>query len=80
MGVDSGVFWSQLLANVDLDDVTEGIFKSLVFGIAASLLAVFEGYTCTPTAEGVGRATTRAVVATAGSVLLLDYLITSALI
>jgi phospholipid/cholesterol/gamma-HCH transport system permease protein len=80
MGVDSGVFWSQLLANVDLGDVTEGIFKSLVFGIAASLLAVYEGYTCTPTPEGVGRATTRAVVATAGSVLLLDYLITSALI
>jgi len=80
MGVDSGVFWSQLHANVDLSDVNEGIFKSLVFGVAASLLAVYEGYTCTPTAEGVGAATTRTVVATAVSVLVLDYLITSALI
>lgn len=80
MGVDSGVFWSQLHANVDLSDVTEGIVKSLIFGGAASLLAVFEGYTCIPSAAGVGRATTRTVVSTAVSVLVLDYLITSALI
>ena len=80
MGVDSGVFWSQIHENVDISDVTEGIFKSFVFGITASLLAVFQGYTCTPTAAGVGIATTRAVVATAVSVLVLDYLITAALI
>ena len=80
MDVDSGVFWSQLHANVDFSDVTEGIFKSLVFGVAASLLAVYQGYTCVPTAEGVGMATTRTVVTTAVSVLVLDYLITSALI
>lgn len=80
MGVDSGVFWSQLHANVDLSDVTEGIVKSLIFGGAASLLAVYEGYTCIPSAEGVGRATTRTVVSSAVSVLVLDYLITSALL
>ena len=80
MGVDSGVFWSQLHANVDLADVTEGIIKSLAFGGVASLLAVYEGYTCIPSAEGVGRATTRTVVSTAVSVLVLDYLITSALL
>ena len=80
MGVDSGVFWSQIYANVDIGDVTEGIVKSLVFGGTASLLAVYEGYTCIPTAAGVGRATTRTVVSTAVSVLVLDYLITSALL
>ncbi len=80
MGVDSGVFWSQLYANVDLGDVNEGIVKSLAFGGAASLLAVYEGYTCIPSAAGVGRATTRTVVSTAVSVLVLDYLITSALL
>ena len=80
MGVDSGVFWSQLHANVDLSDVTEGIVKSLVFGVAASLLAVYEGYTCIPSAEGVGRATTRTVVSSAVSVLVLDYLITATLL
>ena len=80
MGVDSGVFWSQLISNVDLADVTEGIIKSIIFGVAASLIAVFEGYNCSPSAEGVGLATTRTVVSSAVTVLILDYLITSAII
>lgn len=80
MGVDPGVFWSQMQSLVSMDDVREGIFKSLVFGVAASLVAVYEGYTAWPTAEGVGRATTRTVVITAVSVLILDYMITAALL
>ena len=80
MGVDSGVFWSQMQANVRPEDVQEGIIKSIVFGVAASLLAVFEGYNTIPTAEGVGRATTRTVVLTAISVLILDFMITAILI
>src|SRR5271165_2909437 len=78
MGVDSGSFWSQMRAGVDLRDVNEGIVKSCVFGIACSLIAVFEGYHSVPTAEGVGRATTRTVVTSAVIVLFLDYLLTSA--
>ena len=80
MGVDSGVFWSQMQTTVTPDDVYEGIIKSVAFGIAASLLAVFEGYNSIPTAEGVGRATTRTVVLTAISVLILDFMITAALL
>ena len=80
MDVDSGVFWSQMRNNVDPADVWEGVFKSFTFGIAASVLAVFEGYNCVPTAEGVGRATTRTVVLTAIAVLVLDYIITAALL
>ncbi len=80
MGVDPGVFWSQMQSLVSMDDVREGIFKSVVFGVAASLVAVYEGYTAWPTAEGVGRATTRTVVITAVSVLILDYMITAALL
>lgn len=80
MGVDEGAFWSQMHANVDVEDVQQGIIKSLVFGFAASVLAVYEGYTSIPTAEGVGRATTRTVVITAITVLILDYMLTAALI
>ena len=40
----------------------EGVIKSCVFGVACSLIAVYEGYNAAPTAEGVGRATTRTVV------------------
>ena len=78
MGVDAGSFWSQMRAAVGLRDINEGIVKSLIFGVACSLIAVFEGYYAMPTAEGVGRATTRTVVTSAVVVLFLDYLITAA--
>ncbi len=78
MGVDKGVFWSQMQGSVGLRDVTEGVVKSLVFGVACSLIAVHEGYHAAPTAEGVGLATTRTVVASSVITLLLDYVLTAA--
>jgi phospholipid/cholesterol/gamma-HCH transport system permease protein len=78
MGVDVGAFWSQTQDAVDLRDVTEGIVKSLVFGVACSLIAVYEGYQSEPTPEGVGLATTRTVVTSSVMVLLLNYLLTAA--
>jgi phospholipid/cholesterol/gamma-HCH transport system permease protein len=79
-GVDVGAYWQQLQQTMDLDDVYEGIMKSIVFGVVASLLAVWEGYNAIPTAEGVGRATTRTVVGTAIAVLILDFMITAYLL
>jgi phospholipid/cholesterol/gamma-HCH transport system permease protein len=78
MHVDSGSFWSQMRAGVDFRDVSEGLVKSCIFGVACSLIAVYQGYYAIPTAEGVGRATTRTVVSSAVMVLFLDYLLTSA--
>jgi phospholipid/cholesterol/gamma-HCH transport system permease protein len=78
MGVDSGSFWSQMQAAVELRDINEGLVKSAIFGVACSLIAVYQGYYAEPTAEGVGMATTRTVVTSAVVVLFLDYLLTSA--
>jgi phospholipid/cholesterol/gamma-HCH transport system permease protein len=78
MGVDSGSFWSQMQSAVRLRDISEGLAKSAIFGVACSLIAVYQGYYATPTAEGVGLATTRTVVTSAVVVLFLDYLMTSA--
>jgi phospholipid/cholesterol/gamma-HCH transport system permease protein len=78
MGVDKGVFWSQTQNSVGLHDVSEGLVKSMVFGVACSLIAVHEGYHAEPTAEGVGLATTRTVVASSVLTLLLDYVLTAA--
>jgi phospholipid/cholesterol/gamma-HCH transport system permease protein len=75
--VDVGAFYQQMQATVKLIDIQEGIFKSVVFGIVASLIAVWEGYNTIPTAEGVGRATTRTVVITAITVLIFDFMITA---
>jgi phospholipid/cholesterol/gamma-HCH transport system permease protein len=77
LGVDVGSYWQQLQNVVDPEDVHEGITKSIVFGFVASLVAVWEGYNSTPTAEGVGRATTRTVVTTSIAVLFFNYMITA---
>jgi len=77
LGVDVGSFWQQMQLSVEIADINEGIVKSVVFGIAASLIAVWEGYNAIPTAEGVGRATTRTVVITAIVVLIFDFMITA---
>lgn len=77
LGVDVGSYWQQLQNVVDDPDVHEGITKSVVFGVVASLVAVWEGYNSTPTAEGVGRATTRTVVTTSIAVLFFNYMITA---
>jgi len=80
MGVDAGSFWSQMRAAVELEDVMEGVIKSIAFGIACSLIAVYEGFNARPTAEGVGRATTRTVVMSAVATLILDYILTAAML
>ncbi len=80
LGVDPGAFWQQLQSTLDPSDVNEGILKSFIFGVVASLLAVWEGYNAVPTAEGVSRATTRTVVISAIAVLILDFMITAVFI
>ncbi len=77
LGVDDGAFWLQINDRVDLyQDVASGFLKSIVFGISASLMAVFEGYYAQPTAAGVSRAATRTVVITSVWILLLDFILT----
>src|SRR5438128_7096579 len=77
IGIDAGAFWGQMQAAVDWrQDITNGIIKSLVFGVAVSLIAVFEGYDSRPTAEGVSSATTRTVVASSLAILALDFVLT----
>jgi phospholipid/cholesterol/gamma-HCH transport system permease protein len=45
IGVDEGAFWSQMQANVDVQaDVLNGVIKSVVFGIAVTFTALFQGY------------------------------------
>lgn len=80
LGVESNSFWSQMRAAVGVDDVVDGIIKSFVFGVACSLVAVYEGFTAIPTAEGVGRATTRTVVISAVLILILDYMLTAVML
>lgn len=81
IGVDAGAFWSQMQASVDWrEDIVNGVIKSVVFGIACTMIALFEGFDAPPTAEGVSRATTRTVVNSSLAVLGLDFVMTSFMI
>ena len=78
IGVDSGAFWSQMQGGVDLfSDIGNGLIKSLVFGVAVTFIALYQGYEAKPTPEGVSQATTRTVVISSLSVLALDFLLTA---
>ena len=78
LGVDEGAYWSQMQAKIDFaDDIINGVIKSFVFGVVVTWIAVFEGYDCVPTSEGVSRATTRTVVHSAFAILGLDFILTA---
>ncbi len=78
IGVDEGLFWSQMRSSVDFEqDIMNGVIKSVVFGIAITAIALYEGYDAPPTAEGVSGATTRTVVASSLAVLALDFVLTA---
>lgn len=77
IGIDDGAFWSQMQSSVDFRiDVLNGLIKSGVFGVAVGIISVFEGYFAQPTAEGVSSATTRTVVTSSLTVLMLDVVLT----
>ncbi len=78
LGVDQGAFWSQMQGAVNpIDDVLNGIIKSIVFGVTVTLIALHQGYTAQPTPEGVSHATTRTVVLSSLSILGLDFVLTA---
>ncbi|MGI4813990.1 MAG: lipid asymmetry maintenance ABC transporter permease subunit MlaE [Janthinobacterium lividum] len=78
IGIDRGAFWSQMQSGVSVwSDVGNGVIKSIVFGVAVTFIALYQGYEAKPTPEGVSRATTRTVVFASLSVLGLDFLLTA---
>lgn len=80
MGLDHGVFVDKVRWFVDAADILQGLIKAAVFGFTVALIACRHGFFAEGGAAGVGRATNRAVVQSAVSILLLDYVITSIII
>lgn len=78
LGVDSGTFWSVMQSQVSFEkDILNGIIKSLVFAFVVTWIAVYKGYSCEPTSEGISRATTSTVVQSSLLVLGLDFVLTA---
>lgn len=78
LGVDDGSFWSSMQSSVSFtEDVLNGVIKSVVFAVACTWIAVYQGYSCVPTSEGIATATTRTVVYSSLCVLGLDFVLTA---
>lgn len=78
LGVDGGTFWSVMQDQVDFNkDIVNGIIKSVVFAFVVTWIAVYKGYDCEPTSEGISRATTGTVVQSSLLVLALDFILTA---
>ena len=78
LGIDSGAFWTNMQNAVSFrSDVLGGLIKSVVFGFVVIWIAVFQGYTASPTSGGISLATTRTVVYSSLAVLGLDFILTA---
>lgn len=77
LGVSEGAFWVGMQEGIYFEkEVMTGIIKTLVFGFVVTWIAVFQGYDCIPTSEGIGRATTYTVVYSSIAILVLDFVLT----
>ena len=83
LGVGAGTYFGEMANYVDMEDIREGIYKSLSFGVIITWISCYKGYyTGIHTgqgAEGVSTATTQAVVLSSVLILIWDYFMTSIL-
>jgi phospholipid/cholesterol/gamma-HCH transport system permease protein len=78
LGVDAGTFWSVMQNQVDFNkDILNGVIKSIIFAFVVTWIAIYKGYDCVPTSEGISRATTSTVVQSSLLVLALDFILTA---
>jgi len=80
LGVDPGIFVSNIERHMVPSDFFMGIIKSTVFGFLIAAISCTRGFYASDGAKGVGKATTQAVVHSAVSILISNYLLTSLLL
>ncbi len=73
------IYMKKTFEFLQLNDIYSGLFKSMVFGLIIAAVSCFQGVNTDGGAEGVGKATTRAVVVSTIMILLMDYVLTSIL-
>lgn len=77
LNINSGIFVKNITRYVELDDIFNGLIKAAVFGLILSLVGCYKGFNTSGGAEGVGRATTEAVVLASVTILVSDYFLTA---
>ncbi len=77
LDINAGLFMKNVTKHVDLDDIFNGLIKAACFGLILALIGCYKGFNTHGGAEGVGRATTEAVVLASISILVSDYFLTA---
>jgi phospholipid/cholesterol/gamma-HCH transport system permease protein len=76
LGIDQAAAWNEMVKHTDDIDILTGIIKTFIFGGVIAVVACHKGLTCPQGAEGVGHATTEAVVISSISILILNFFLT----
>ncbi|HPQ59968.1 MAG TPA: ABC transporter permease [Syntrophales bacterium] len=77
LGINEGAFIKNITKYVELSDIYHGLTKAAVFGLILALIGCYKGFNARGGAEGVGKATTEAVVLASISILVSDYFLTA---
>jgi phospholipid/cholesterol/gamma-HCH transport system permease protein len=85
LGLNGGVYSHSIKANVDMNDLTDGFIKAIVFAVIVATVCCYQGYFVhmrkdSHGAKAVGLATTSAVVTSCVLILVSDYVVTSLLL
>jgi len=72
----SRLYWNSAWQALEWNDVAQGLIKPLVFAVVVSLIGCFYGLRATGGTQGVGRATTQAMVAATIMIFITDVMIT----
>jgi len=79
-GARPGLYWEASFQFISVDDVTSGLIKASIFGVMIAVFSCVHGFSAGGGAEGVGRATTGAVVTSSMAILISDFFITRAML
>lgn len=74
-GISAGTFLARTRQWVEPADIFEGLIKGALFGLSVALICCYKGYNASGGAKGVGQATTEAMVASALSIFILDFIV-----
>ena len=85
LGVNSGTYFSRVVSSTQIDDITDGFTKSIVFGLLVVTVCCFQGFfthmrTDSYGSKSVSLSTTSAVVISCVMILISDYVVTSLIV
>ncbi len=75
--IDPGLLKARMIDMVELKDIMSGIIKSIFFGVFLITVCGYKGFYASGGTEGVGKATTEAVVISTVGILIADYILTT---